>query len=138
MSENETPKLPETIEIVSVRPTAVDEWYGTVVRFRWPAGFDHRAFGQADHEYSRKWFAENPGRFHVGQWPHEKRLRDRVVRLVMASPEYAAFYETPRRVRCEQYEDGPPRVVHIPRWREGDFSDWDFSEGGGWIEASGR
>jgi glutamine synthetase len=131
------PKLP-TIATMTVKSDACDEWYGVEVRVTWKEPFDYPAYSRWVKEEQDAYWKANPKAMRVGPWERERVLRDHVVRQVLARPEWEAYYATPHRVRCEQYEDGPERVVTIPRFNDQDFSDWSFSKDGGWLAASDR
>lgn len=131
------PKLPE-IATMSVKSDACDEWYGVEVRVTWKEPFDYLAYSRWVKEEQDAFFKANPRWMRVGPWERERVLRDHVVRQALARPEWEAYYAKPRKVSCEQYEDGPERVVTIPRFDDSDFCDWGFSNDGGWIAASTR
>jgi len=101
------------IRVASVRPSVVDEWFGVEVRFDWVIPPEKR-------------------------WTDDIDLAHQVAAQIVKSPEYAAFYSKPTRVTCEEYEDGPPRQVTLPRFQAEDFVDWNFSSTGGWMTASDR
>lgn len=131
------PKLPK-IATMTVKSDACDEWYGVEVRVTWEKPFDYIAHSRWVKEEQDEWFKKNPKSCHVGPWERERKLRDHVVAQVLARPEWEAYYATPHRVRCEEYEDGPERIVTIPRFTATDFCDWGFSTDGGWLSASDR
>jgi hypothetical protein len=126
------------IKVTRVYPEVIDEWYGVNVDFDWVKPFDARAFREAVRDEERAWFAAHPREMHVGTFPLEKAIGQHIASRVVASPQWAEFYSKPRSVRAEEYEDGPTRIVTIPRFGERDFDSWDFNERGGYASASTR
>lgn len=129
---------PPTIRDIRIAPEAIDEWYGINVRVTWTEPFPWKAWQDAIRQEENDWFEAHPRQCHVGPWDAERSVVEAVVRQIVQHPAYAEFYAVPRRVRCEEYEDGPERVVTIPRFTERSFSDWGITEQGGWFSASDR
>lgn len=108
-------KLPE-VATVKVTTSTVDEWYGIDVDVTWKEPLNCKGFA----------------------WEDEKKIRDHVVRQVLTRPEWAEYYSKTHKVSCQEYEDGPERIVTIPRFDSDEFCDYQFSERGGWLSASTR
>lgn len=127
-----------TVATIEIRSSTVDEWYGIDVDVTFVEPFAAAAFREAVEAEKQAWFAANPRQAHVGPWPLERGLFDHVVSQVIGSAAWETFYATPRRVTCEEYEDGPEREVVIPRFRAADFGEFDWRTDGAWLSASDR
>ena len=127
------------ITVTNVKPTTFDEWFGIMVDFVWADGFnylDHTVRGRA--ELSR-WCDDHPKQdIPPDMWPNEVKLKDDIVQQVLASPAWQQFWQTEHRVTCQEYKDGPNRIVKLYQPLAADFDEWTFGQTGSWVGAKDR
>lgn len=133
--------LARKISQVKIRPDAVDEWYGMLVRFAWEVPYTPQEWvtlKEAEYKEEQEFFAKGT-RAHVGMFSLEKQFVNEVIDQILNSPELAAFYKEAYEV---DVETGPGderiRTVTLPRFRKEDFDGWGFTAEGGFVGASSR